>query len=336
MNTARNHLRGPLAAFVLLTAVMSLFAHGCESQEAKHEREFSERIPLEIPFSIIFEGTTYKLVDERYKTVQVIPDGLQYSGEARREAEPDLEAFGNTQGSPTSRVYAIEGVDTSEAVCLRFESANGVYLYYLKYEATEETGADAAAEAVSDVADDLIQTMSKPYPEDDGRYLSSNPYDYTKDNPAFDQIVALGYDALDPLEAYLPDHAGLDGYLVCIAIEKIMRCDLKQFGEFTWADAISFRTQWSEYLAEMPSLVDEVLARELSPAARAAQIATLGAPAVPYLVEHAESLDEQDGTEIATTLGALLENAEPASTVEEFGEVNAQAIAQLKVYVEAR
>ena len=74
----------------------------------------------------------------------------------------------------------------------------------------------------------------------------------------------------------------------------------------------------------------------LAPAAQAAEIAKLGAPAVPYVVERAESLDEQDGSEMATTLGALLEGAEPASTVDEFGEVNAQAIAKLKVYVEAR
>ena len=235
MNTARGHLRGLLAACVLLTALMGLFAQGCESQKA-----------------------------------------------------------------------------------------------------TDETGADAATDAVSAMVNNLIQTMSKPYPEGDARYFSSNPYDYTKENPAFDQVVAMGYEVLDPLEGYLPDHAGLDGYLVCIAIEKIMRCDLKQFDEFTWADAISFRTQWNKYLARMPSSVDEVLARELAPAAQAAEIAQLGAPAVPYVVEHAESLDRQDGTEMAATLGALLEGAEPASTVKEFGEVNAQAIAQLKVYVEAR
>jgi hypothetical protein len=198
---------------------------------------------------------------------------------------------------------------------------------------TTPAGGPATTATAGDLSG-LIQAMSMPYPEGDGRYASSNPYDYTRNNPAFDRVVAMGYEALPGLEEYLPNHGGLDGYLVCIAIEKITRCDLKQFDEFMWASAGGF--PWNKYLEQMPSMVEETLARNLDSDAQAAEIAKLGAPAVPYVVEHAALIDGQDGSRMTATLGALLPNAEPADTVEEFANLNAETIARLRAYVEDR
>ncbi len=65
---------------------------------------------------------------------------------------------------------------------------------------------------------------------------SSNPYDYVVDNANFEAIVALGLDALPILEQGLhaTDADDLREYIMCIAIEEIARCDLKQFEEFAW------------------------------------------------------------------------------------------------------
>jgi hypothetical protein len=184
----------------------------------------------------------------------------------------------------------------------------------------------------------LIASMARPYPPGDARYLSSNAYDYTRDNPAFDAVVAEGYGVLQGLEDYLidKDARGLDGYLVCIAIERITRCDLKQFEEFTWADAGRFQVQWNKYLEQMPSLVDGVLGSGVSLEDQAKEIVKLGAPAVPFLVDHADSIDEDDGNEIAEALAAIVPDAEPGDTVEEFSDNNKGAISQLRAYIENR
>jgi hypothetical protein len=181
----------------------------------------------------------------------------------------------------------------------------------------------------------LIRAMGKPYPDGDPRYLSSNAYDYTKDNPAFDAIVAMGYDALPGLEKSLTE-MGLRDYLACIAIEKITRCDLKQLKQFAWDDAGRFLVQWNWYLEQMPLVVEKIVTSGDPPQAKARQIAELGAPAVPYVVEHAESVDEQDGSEMTETLATLLLDAKPALTVDEFGNLNADTIGKLKAYVEDR
>jgi hypothetical protein len=192
--------------------------------------------------------------------------------------------------------------------------------------------------AADDGLRDLIEAMAKPYPPGDARYLSSNAYDYTRDNPAFDATVAKGYDALPGLEEYLrtENPRGLDGYLICIAMEKITRCDLKQFEQFAWADAGGFQVQWNRYLEQMPPLVDAALKSGKSPEDQAQEIAKLGAPAVPYVVDHADSIVAAGGSDMAEALAAILRDAKPGNTVEKFGDNNSDAIAQLRSYVENR
>lgn len=196
----------------------------------------------------------------------------------------------------------------------------------------------SAAADMGDSLKDLIEAMAMPYPEGDPRYLSSNPYDYTKENPAFDAVVAMGYEALPGLEGKLrterPD--GLDGYLICVAIETITRCDLKQFEEFTWAHAGGFLAQWEEYLERMPSLVEEILERDLCMKVQGGEIAKLGAPVVPYVVEYADMLDGQYGSEIPGILSTVLLESKPTTTVAEFRDLNREAIDELRAYIEDR
>jgi hypothetical protein len=182
----------------------------------------------------------------------------------------------------------------------------------------------------------LIKQMVKPYPEGDSRYLSSNPYDYIKDNPAFDAIVAMGYDALPVLEADLTA-GGLGNYLDCIAIERITKCDLKQFGQFAWADATSFRTQWNKYLVEMPSMVLASFALSSYYPPKPLGIERLGAPAVPYVIDRAlQHPGVANPSEVLHTLQTLLLDAKPATTIAEFAELNRVAIEKLRAYIENR
>jgi hypothetical protein len=196
--------------------------------------------------------------------------------------------------------------------------------------------------AVGGSLEELIVAMGTPYPDGDPRYVSSNPYDYIKDNPYYDRVVAMGYDALPELEQYLKaGHDGLDGYLACIAIEAITSCDLKQFDDSQWGHASQFEVNWDKYLKGMRARVDGIMTGGGSPEDKRVEIAKLGAPAVPYVVGYAESIDAQDGGEMADTLHANLQKGKPGSTlegstVEEVKDNNNDLIAQLLAYVENR
>ncbi len=68
--------------------------------------------------------------------------------------------------------------------------------------------------------------------------------------------------------------------------------------------------------------------------AQADQIAELGAPALPYVVERAEAVDRGNGHAIVAALEKSLVEAKPATTVRGFAEKNADSIQKLKSYVE--
>ena len=161
----------------------------------------------------------------------------------------------------------------------RTETTTGAVTTAATAAPASSTTSQTAAPAPADLGV-LIEQMAKPYPDGDPRYVSSNPYDYTKGNPAFDAIVAMGYDALAGLEADLTA-GGLGNYLDCIAIETITRCDLKQFPQFMWADAQTFATKWSSYLKQMPSLVEGAFALSSYYPRQTVGLESLGAPAVP-------------------------------------------------------
>jgi len=65
--------------------------------------------------------------------------------------------------------------------------------------------------------------------------LSSNPYDYVKDNAEFQKLVSYGDAILDDLVAMQKDKEKYDSfqrYLLAIAIEEITKTDLKSFDKY--------------------------------------------------------------------------------------------------------
>jgi hypothetical protein len=198
--------------------------------------------------------------------------------------------------------------------------------------------ADAGVPATSPAAIDLavlIKQLAEPYPDGDPRYASSNPYDYTQDNPAFAAVVAMGYDALAGLEADLTA-GGLGNYLDCIAIETITCCDLKQFPQFTWGDALTFATQWDSYLRQMPLLVTAAFGLSSYYPPRPLGIERLGAPAVPFIIDEAAKAGVGNESQVVATLASMMTGSVPAGTIAEFAQVNRGAIEKLRAYVENR
>jgi hypothetical protein len=116
----------------LLVAAAALTA-GCRGGEDAAVEEWSQRIGAFVSSSLVFEGRTYDGGTEVMKTIRVVPDDLTYAGSARLSAEsapPDVLAS-------NYRVFSIDGIDKSQAIAVRFESANGEFFYYLRYEARQ-------------------------------------------------------------------------------------------------------------------------------------------------------------------------------------------------------
>ena len=116
-----------LVLFVL--AVLS----GCEDNgnaAGPDATSLEDRIPVAIPATIVFEGRTYAAVDKTPTKVKVIPGDLSPAGFVTPRPGEERVAL---QGSDP-RVFSIKGIDKSQAVAIRFWSANGRYFYYLEYQ----------------------------------------------------------------------------------------------------------------------------------------------------------------------------------------------------------
>ena len=102
-------------------------------QDDLNATNLGDRIPIAIPATIIFEGRTYAAVDKTPTKVKVIPDDLSPAGFVDPRPGEERVAL---QGSDP-RVFSIKGIDKSQAVAIRFWSANGQYFYYLEYQVLE-------------------------------------------------------------------------------------------------------------------------------------------------------------------------------------------------------
>lgn len=124
---------------------------------------------------------------------------------------------------------------------------------------------------------------------------SSNPYDYVKDNPDFEKIVALGHEALPGLYKRLidSDKNGLEAYMLAIAIETIAKVDLKQNESTAWATAHMFKAKWPEYVKSIPALVETITADPtLSMEEKVNRLIALGTLALPFLLDKIVAGDE--------------------------------------------
>lgn len=124
------------------------------------------------------------------------------------------------------------------------------------------------AQAASTI-NDLVEKMNSKT-NIAGKYLengmplgmSSNPYDYIKDNEAFDKIIALGMSALPELVRIQKDndkYNSFERYLIAIAIETITKTDLKVYEEFAWDRADVFAEKWAKFEKEAATAVPAIV-----------------------------------------------------------------------------
>ncbi|MDO3410384.1 hypothetical protein QWJ34_11480 [Saccharibacillus sp. CPCC 101409] len=120
--------------------------------------------------------------------------------------------------------------------------------------------------------------------------MSSNPYDYIKDNEDFENIVSLGNDALPVLQSKIQQspNDGLQEYILAIAIEEISKTDLKKNPSTEWISAKDFEGEWKNFLKEIPSKVDIISKSSEASSDKVNGLLELGTPAIPFIIDKVE------------------------------------------------
>ena len=121
-----------IALLCLVLVVAAASVSGCGSsgrQTGLNIKSFGDRIGA-LTGNILFDGKNYVFTGTLLEKVKVTPDDLSFVGGI-------TEDDGSTAGQLPSngRVFAIHGVDKRQTIAVRFESTNGVYFYYLEYNA---------------------------------------------------------------------------------------------------------------------------------------------------------------------------------------------------------
>ncbi|QQZ62917.1 hypothetical protein JI735_10560 [Paenibacillus sonchi] len=134
--------------------------------------------------------------------------------------------------------------------------------------------------------------------------LSSNPYDYIKDSPEYNDIVKIGYKAFPVLEKKIDDSegSGLFDYIYAIAIEEIAKVDLKENDSTTWTTGDEFSEKWKVKLDAIPNEVDTIANSDQSNDDKITSLIKLGLPAVPFILDQIES----GKTELFSAIPALV------------------------------
>lgn len=127
--------------------------------------------------------------------------------------------------------------------------------------------------------------------------LSSNPYDYVKDNENFDALTAYGENTIDDLIDMMNNtdkYGSFDRYLMAIAIETITKTDMKKFDEYSWDEADKFIEQWSKFTTDANAKVKDVINnKNLSEEEKWKEVAKYGTLSIPALQETDSKLSKK-------------------------------------------
>lgn len=117
---------------LLLFFASALFACGSGGgRGGLNIKTLGDRIPVNVHQTVVFDGKSYTITGKVISTQKVVPDNLAFAGAI-------VQSNGNNSvpvEASNGRVFAIKGVSKEQAIAVRFESANGVYFYYLEYRA---------------------------------------------------------------------------------------------------------------------------------------------------------------------------------------------------------
>lgn len=96
--------------------------------------------------------------------------------------------------------------------------------------------------------------------------MSSNPYEYVKNNSYYDRLVSKGISILPILEKKINENQygdGLLGYITAIAIEDITECNLKEDKDLQWATVSEFGDSWKKFKKTAKEKIDALINSKL-------------------------------------------------------------------------
>jgi len=123
--------------------------------------------------------------------------------------------------------------------------------------------------------------------------LSSNPYDYIKDNESYDSIIALGSSALPNLEDALKSSTkdGLIEYIIAIAIEEIANTNIRSADDMFWETPKGFLSVWQPFVSSVSERVNFILSSEMDDSKKVEEMKIYGILALPELCRHMQVLE---------------------------------------------
>lgn len=134
--------------------------------------------------------------------------------------------------------------------------------------------------------------------------MSSNPYDYIKNNECYDKILELGISALPELEDYLDNskQSGLVEYIVAIAIGEITGTNVNAIEENPsycgWATAYEFRDNWNDIKAHLSEDLENIINSEsLSEEEKLDKINDYGKIAIPEIESYLGEIEKSSSSE---------------------------------------
>ena len=105
------------------------------------------------------------------------------------------------------------------------------------------------AQEVNNVCNELVDDIDSIREISPELAMSSNPYDYIKNNENYDKLVALGKDAIPELGKRIVNGSnGLYEYMLAAAIEDISDRNVYNETGIDWATANEFVTAWNKMI----------------------------------------------------------------------------------------
>jgi hypothetical protein len=195
---------------------------------------------------------------------------------------------------------------------------------------TQNTNANVGTEIDNRLAA-IESSIDEGIKKDPKLGLSSNPYDYIRNDENFNAIVALKSDALPALQAKLSKSTenALPEYIMAIAIERISKTDLKKSPTDYWASGKDFTVKWNKHLKSIPTVVDNISKSNKENSDKVKELIELGTPAIPFISDKVEEGKE----DLYPALAKLLDSNEEITNKKEWVSKNKSKFKDLKDYV---
>ena len=140
----------------------------------------------------------------------------------------------------------------------------------------------------------IEEIINQAVENNDNLAMSSNPYEYVKNNSYYDRLVSKGISILPILEKKINENQygdGLLGYITAIAIEDITECNLKEDKDLQWATVSEFGDSWKKFKKTAKEKIDALINSKLDETVKVKQLKKYGVYAAAVLKE--QKLEEK-------------------------------------------